>query len=360
MNRSYTVRALISLAATALMIAGCGGGGGGNPAPNPPTITITTLPNGVTNQAYNQQLTASGGSGQLTWSLASGTLPAGLSLSSGGAITGTPTTVGTSNFTVRATDTASQSATQALSIQITAAPVAISVTTSALSSATVNRPYFVTLSATGGTAPLSWSITSGSLPAGLSIASNGDISGTPTATGASNFTVRVQDSASGSGTRDLSLSIVAAGTLARNENIANATTLSNGTFQASISPMVDPSGAASINPDQDFYRVTVPAGGTAILEIFADRLSPISPLDSVLEIVNSSGIRLSTCRSTTSGAFTQSCMNDDSDVDFTTLDSRIEFQNSGASAVTVFLHILDFTNNARPDMRYRLRISGVQ
>jgi hypothetical protein len=54
--------------------------------------------------AYSQTLAATGGNGTLVWSLDSGSLPAGLSLSSGGVISGTPTGTGTSNFTVRVAD----------------------------------------------------------------------------------------------------------------------------------------------------------------------------------------------------------------------------------------------------------------
>src|SRR5205814_1514696 len=63
---------------------------------------------------------ASGGTGSYTWSLASGTLPTGLSLSSAGVLSGTPTVAGTSSFTVQATDTASVSGTKTFSLTIAA------------------------------------------------------------------------------------------------------------------------------------------------------------------------------------------------------------------------------------------------
>ncbi|MDL2718588.1 MAG: putative Ig domain-containing protein, partial [Acidobacteriota bacterium] len=83
----------------------------------PLTITTTTLPNGVVATAYSQTVTASGGTGSYSFSLASGTLPAGLSLSASGAISGTPTAAGTSTFTVSVSDGAT-SATKILSITI--------------------------------------------------------------------------------------------------------------------------------------------------------------------------------------------------------------------------------------------------
>lgn len=74
--------------------------------------------------AYSQTLVASGGTSPYTWALVSGSLPGGLSLnSSSGAITGTPTTTGTFNFTVEVTDSAAGSDSQPLEIVITALPV---------------------------------------------------------------------------------------------------------------------------------------------------------------------------------------------------------------------------------------------
>jgi len=169
----------------------------------PVSITTSSLPADTVNIAYNQALAATGGTGALTWSLNAGTLPTGLSLTSGGSITGTPTAAGTSNFTVKATDTLTASATKALSIVVNAAP---SITTSSLPADTVNIAYNQTLAATGGTSPLAWAISSGSLPAGLSIvASTGAITGTPTASGTSSFTARVTDNVGATATQALSI-----------------------------------------------------------------------------------------------------------------------------------------------------------
>src|SRR5262245_11827339 len=89
-------------------------------AAGPLTITTTALPAAAVNQAYSATLAASGGTPPYTWALASGTLPAGLTLTpSTGAITGTPTAAGTANFTVRVTAGA-QNVTKALSITVNA------------------------------------------------------------------------------------------------------------------------------------------------------------------------------------------------------------------------------------------------
>jgi hypothetical protein len=88
------------------------------PAVSGPAVTTSSLPDGTTGTAYSQTLAATGGTSPYTWSLAAGTLPAGLALSAAGVISGTPTEAGTSSFTVQVTDAASASGTKALSITI--------------------------------------------------------------------------------------------------------------------------------------------------------------------------------------------------------------------------------------------------
>ena len=84
----------------------------------PLTITTSSLPNGVLNLSYSATLAGSGGTPPYSWSLESGNLPTGLSLSSSGTISGTPTVAGSYNFTVRLSDSAAQLVTKALSIAV--------------------------------------------------------------------------------------------------------------------------------------------------------------------------------------------------------------------------------------------------
>lgn len=87
-------------------------------------------------------------------------------------------------------------------------PTPPTITTTSLPAGTQNKPYSATLSATGGAAPYTWSVTAGSLSAGLALApATGTISGTPTASGTANFTVQVKDSNAQTGTRAFSLTI---------------------------------------------------------------------------------------------------------------------------------------------------------
>lgn len=165
-----------------------------------PLITTTALPDATEGSAYTQSIVATGGAGSLTYSLNSGSLPAGLALnSSSGAITGTPTgPAGTATFTIKVTDSSNagpvSQASGTLTIKVVL-PAGPSVTTASLPAGTVGAAYSQSVAATGGLSPLSFSISAGTLPNGLGIASStGAISGTPTASGTFTFTVKVADS----------------------------------------------------------------------------------------------------------------------------------------------------------------------
>jgi hypothetical protein len=178
-----------------------------------PAITTTTLPNGTVGAAYSRTLAATGDT-PITWSLDSGTLPGGLSLSvSTGVISGIPTTEGTANFTVKAANGTAPDATQALSIIINSPPtgVAPSITTTALPNGTIGAAYSRTLAATGDTL-ITWSIASGKLPNGLTLnPSAGVISGTPTKSGTFSFTVKAENGTLPDATQALSITIKSPG-----------------------------------------------------------------------------------------------------------------------------------------------------
>jgi uncharacterized repeat protein (TIGR01451 family) len=164
-------------------------------APITPSITTTFLPAGILNAPYSAQLYATNGFPPYTWSVTVGTLPQGLTLSSDGLISGTPTAYGTSYFTVQVKDAQMQTATAKLSIIIQQAPP-LYITTYYLANGTQGAPYSASLQATGGVLPYTWSLTAGSLPPGLSLSSGGVISGTPSTAGTVQFSVEVTDSES--------------------------------------------------------------------------------------------------------------------------------------------------------------------
>src|SRR5579859_2651465 len=180
-----------------------------NPAPL--VITTTSLPSGiVSTPGYSATLQSTGGATPITWTVTAGSLPTGLTLAANGTISGTPTTAGTSNFTVQAADSSTPALTATKALSITIIP-ALSITTSSLPNGVTNTAYNATLQSTGGVTPITWTVSVGSLPAGLTLnASTGVISGTPTTAGPSSFTVQAADSGTPQQkvTKALSISIV--------------------------------------------------------------------------------------------------------------------------------------------------------
>jgi len=152
------------------------------PKPKPQSLSISTtsLPTGTVGTAYTATLSATGGTTPYKWSLVSGTLPAGLSLSTAGVINGTPTVSANVSLTFKVTDSSRPVQSKSVTLSLTIAPPALSVTTSSLPSGQVGTAYTANLGANGGTAPYRWSVSSGTLPAGLSLSTSGLISGTPT------------------------------------------------------------------------------------------------------------------------------------------------------------------------------------
>ncbi len=177
-----------------------------------PGVTPATLTDATPNANYSATLQATGGVGTLTWSLTSGALPAGLSLSSTGSISGVPTVSGISTFTVQVADSSPASsggpATAQGQFALTVVTV-VSIVTSALPSGSAGVAYLEGVGATGGTPPYAWSLTSGNLPAGLTMQpSSGVISGTPTAQSSSTFTVSAQDSSPTKQSQSATLTLV--------------------------------------------------------------------------------------------------------------------------------------------------------
>ncbi len=169
------------------------------------TITVTgptlafspTLPQGAVGAAYTGSVAATGVLGATTYSLASGALPADLSLNtSTGAITGTPKAVdaGTATFSVSVVDAFGDSATSGtLSITIAAAP-AITFGAAPTTTATFGVAYTSAVTASGGAGTLSYSLAGGALPPDLTLSATGAITGTPKAADIGTFTFAVKAS----------------------------------------------------------------------------------------------------------------------------------------------------------------------
>ena len=158
------------------------------------SITPTSLPGGFVDQAYGPTtLNAAGAATPFTWALPTGALPPGLNLGSDGTITGTPTTSGTFDFTVRATssDNPPQSVTEPLSITVQGLTIDAATPAEGFVNVAYSSPA---LTASNGYSPFSWSVISGTPPPGVTLNADGTWTGTPTTQGTYSFTVQVMDS----------------------------------------------------------------------------------------------------------------------------------------------------------------------
>jgi hypothetical protein len=178
-----------------------------------PIIAATPLANATQGAAYFQAVALTGGNAPFAWSVAAGALPAGITLDpTKGTLSGNPTASGSFSFTLQVKDSSAVTATQKLGIAV-APPLGIA-TAPALPGGTANVPYSATLATTGGTAPMVWSIISGSLPPGLSLSAAGSLAGTPQEESSSTFTAQVKDGAGASAAATFSLAIMPALTVA--------------------------------------------------------------------------------------------------------------------------------------------------
>jgi len=171
---------------------------------DPITVNPSSLSNATVAQPYSQDLSASGVTGPYTFAVTSGTLPAGLTLSSG-TISGTPTgPAGPANFTITATDTATN-CTGSQSYTLIVVCPSVSLAPASLPTALVNRSYNQTITASGANGPYSFAVTAGSLPPGLFLSPGGSLTGAPTITGTFNFTVTATDTSGCTGSKAYSI-----------------------------------------------------------------------------------------------------------------------------------------------------------
>lgn len=164
---------------------------------------------GEVGTAFFKQIRARAGCLPYKFSVLAGSLPDGLSLSSDGRVTGTPTKLGTFRFWLRLAGVGCANEFAEREFELTVNSVRVQVTTSQLPAGLVGTPYTFRL-AGQGSGQLTWSLAAGALPDGLALGSNGTISGTPTKIGDSAITVKLTDTQNPqrSDTKNLVLSIV--------------------------------------------------------------------------------------------------------------------------------------------------------
>ena len=201
------------------------------------TISPATLPDWTVGVPYSQTLTATACTPCL-WS-ETGTLPPGISLhATTGVLNGTPSSAGTYNFTVVAASGLTNGS-QAYTVVINSA---IRITTASLPAGQVAVPYSQTIAVSGGTSPYVFSVSTGSLPAGLSLASaTGSVSGTPTKAGSFSFTVQVTDHIGATATQTYTLTVSAVSLPV----ITTTSPLPNGTIGFSYSATLAATGGTT-------------------------------------------------------------------------------------------------------------------
>lgn len=173
-----------------------------------PTITLspTTLDDGVAADEYSQTFTASGGVASYTYAVTSGSLPTGLSLSTGGKLSGTLTYVGTYNFTVTATDSYGSTGSQAYSVEVTGAT--LTMTPDPLPEGMIAIAYSQELGVSGGMGPYTITHTGGDLPDGVTYdAGTKMLAGTSTVFGTYALTFALADATGSKATVNVDLAI---------------------------------------------------------------------------------------------------------------------------------------------------------
>ncbi len=193
-------------------------------SPSSVTITTSSLPQGQVGVLYSANLSAIGGTPPYGWTPAGGTLPPGIYVSSEGPVSGTPTMLGTFNFTVEAFDSSVPPQTTEAPFSITIQPNSgLAITTLSLADGQVNVAYDAPLAAIGGSPPYMWSLLGGggNAPPGIGINDTG-VNGTPTSAGTYEFTAFVQDSVGHVAQQQLSMNVSPAALAVTTPSLPNA------------------------------------------------------------------------------------------------------------------------------------------
>ncbi|SET40455.1 fibronectin type III domain-containing protein [Stenotrophomonas indicatrix] len=194
----------------------------GNMTSAPATVSITvgaatlaltpaTLASATAGSSYQQTLSSSGGAAPYSYQPV-GALPPGISLSASGELSGNPTTAGSYSFDITATDSSTGtgpfSATRSYTVVVAAPQIGFALSSLPQSSTAV--AYTQQLQVSGGAAPYAFQVTSGALPSGLSLGSDGTFSGTPTGAGSYAFTVTVTDANNFTASQAFTLQVIEA------------------------------------------------------------------------------------------------------------------------------------------------------
>ena len=246
----------------------------------------------------------------------------------------------------------------------------LKILTSSLPNVAAGRPLWLGLQTSGGASPFTWSLSSGSLPSGLTFDTTaGVLHGTVATPGSYPFTVSVSDGNPGAlhqtTSQAFTLVVKDPTLMQRNETLGTATPLSSIMLLGSISPYSDPSGSSV--PDVDVYQVSAAPGTQVSLYLDAnnDFLQPPLPNSflPVLEVVDSTGTRYQTC--TPPGysggglTFNNACINGLNGTFYQSTYYQFQVPGSGTAPVTFYIRVSDARGDARPDFIYTLSVYGV-
>jgi hypothetical protein len=196
---------------------------------------------------------------------------------------------------VEVTDAPSQSATVAVTLLVS--PAILAIATKNPAPATANAAYASSLAASGGTPPYAWTLKTGTLPVGVTLASNGALSGTPPAGGSATFTVEVTDSGALAQTASASLSLTvsvaalsvvtaAVGTATVNSNYSAvlAATGGQGSYSWSLQSGVLPPGL-SLSSTGNLSGTPTAAGITTFMATVRDKSAPQQSASQTINVV---------------------------------------------------------------------------
>lgn len=171
-----------------------------------PSFATTTLPAPTRGVNYQQTIVVTGGAPGYSFTVSAGSLPVGLTLNPSGNLSGVVRSTGPADFTVQVTDQAGQQATQRY--QFTIISPTFTFTPATLPGGKVGVVYpATTVAAAGGIQPYRYTVTGGTLPAGLALSSAGSLTGTPTTAGVSPVTITATDDFGVTGTQAYTIAI---------------------------------------------------------------------------------------------------------------------------------------------------------